>query len=517
MKFKKSRFFGMGFTYRLFAMILFIILSISGIAFSLYLFMISQTLYMYIIAVAFFILSIITGFFNSYAAYLYYKSYFYVDYLNNLGKGLKPIQKYPTVGIIVPIKNEDPKIVKRTLLSILKMEYPKNKIKLYLVEGGRNRDSINMMKEFCKSNNIKYMNKKTEYGKAGGLNYALKASKEEYIAVFDYDECLTNRRFLLDLLPYFKDPKLAFVQTEKTYTKGNLFVNTISLFDEFFYKFIEPARALNNTAVYAGSCGLIRKSVLDKTKGFPKFVIEDTFFSFEAIKLGYKSLYIPKVYAVGIPIKSFTALSRQQWRYNFGDTEFVGYFLGRRKYLRSSWISHMDYIMHGFGLNYISIILVCFSIISILIVFSAVPFATLSLNHILKPGNISTDLELFGTLALFLSIVAPIILTKMYFKSFKKGIMVFALNYSLAIIRTGAAISALIGENPFTHWKRGGRTEKNSIRLTFSAAKIELSFSGVILFLSYIALSTQNVIGAIWLAWYGIMYMFTAVFVYKYG
>ncbi len=516
-KFRKSRFFGMGFTYRLFAMILFIVLSISGIAFSLYLFVIAQTLYMYVIAAAFFVLSLITGFFNSYAAYLYYKSYFYVDYLNGVSKGLKPIKNFPTIGIIIPIKNEDSKIVKKTLSSILKMDYPKDKMKLYMIESGDNKKSINEMREFCESQNINYIYKKTKYGKAGSLNNVLKNLKEEYVAVFDYDERLTNKRFLLDLLPYFEDPKVAFIQTEKTYTKGNLFSDTVSLFDKFFFNFIEPARALNNTALYAGSCGLIRKSVLNKTKGFPKFVIEDTFFSFEAVRLGYKSLYIPKVYAVGIPIKSFTSLSKQQWRYNFGDTEFLWYFLSRRKYLKSSWISHMDYIMHGFGLNYLSIIIVCFTIISVLIVFSAVPFTVFSVNHMLKAGSITMDLEFFGTIALFLSIVLPIILTKLYFKSIKKGIMIFALNYSLAIVRTSAAISVLLGKNPFAYWKHREKVHKNSIFLTLSNTKVELLFSGVILLLSYLALTTQNVIGAVWLAWYGIMYIFATIFVYKYG
>ena len=51
--------------------------------------------------------------------------------------------------------------------------------------------------------------------KAGNLNNMLKHSKEEFIAVFDYDEYLTNKNFLTDLIPFFQDKKVGYVQTEK--------------------------------------------------------------------------------------------------------------------------------------------------------------------------------------------------------------------------------------------------------------------------------------------------------------
>ena len=43
-------------------------------------------------------------------------------------------------------------------------------------------------------------------------------------------------------------------------------------------------------------------------------VIEDTFFSFESDEKNFRSLYIPKVYALGRPLATFTALVKQQKR-----------------------------------------------------------------------------------------------------------------------------------------------------------------------------------------------------------
>ena len=42
--------------------------------------------------------------------------------------------------------------------------------------------------------------------------------------------------------------------------------------------------------------------------------------------------------------------------------------------------------------------------------------------------------ELFGFAAFILSLMVPVILTKVYFKSVSRGIMLFVLNFALAIV-----------------------------------------------------------------------------------
>ncbi|MCL5008036.1 MAG: glycosyltransferase [Candidatus Marsarchaeota archaeon] len=516
---KRSIFFGNGFNYRFLIILLFVAISVSGISFSLYLFLISNNMYTFVIAAVFFILSLVASVFNIYAAYLYYRSYFYNDYLNRISRGLKPINRYPKVAVIVPIRNENPDIVKRTLSSLMLMNYPKDKIRIYVSDSSSDMDAVDKIRDFCKSNGLTYIYGENRKGKAGNLNRAMEALKDErYVAIFDYDERLVDRNFLIDLIPYFDDKMVAYVQTEKAYDKGNLFTESIDLFDKFFFKFIEPARAMNNTAIYAGSCGLISRSVLNEMGGFPEYVIEDTFFSFDAHSKGYKGLYIPKVYALGIQLKTFSALSKQQWRYNFGDTEFIGYFVAKRKYMKErNMLDHMDYIMHGLGLSYISVILICFTVVSILIVFSTLSYTHISLGYLLNLNNITLDLEILGSGALFLSVFAPVVLSKIYFGSFKKGFMLFALNYALAITRAKAVIAVILRKNPFTYWRREARVRKNDAYFSLISTKVELLFAGLIFAFSYIAISTDNLIGGAWLIWYGIMYIFATIFVYRYG
>ncbi|MCL5434646.1 MAG: glycosyltransferase [Candidatus Marsarchaeota archaeon] len=521
----QNKFFGTRFTFRLFTVALFILLAVAGFGFSAYLFVVSKSLYMYIISTMFLALSIIAGLFNISASIMYYRSYFYGNYLEKIKQTLKPMESFPTVAVAVPVYNENPDMVKKTFDEILTMNYPKDKIRFYLLDDSTKGDVIKELRSYALRKGVVYMHRRNRKGyKAGAMNKMLKTSKEEFLAIFDYDEKLVNKNFLMDLLPYFQDEKLSYLQTEKTHSKGNLFSDSVKMFDAFFFKFIEPARALNNTAIFAGSCGIIRMRYLKKMGGFPEYVIEDTFFSFKSDISDYKSIYVPKVYALGKPIKTFTELVKQQWRYNYGDTQFLKYFFKNNKYFnkdRSTSVQKMDYLVHGLGLNYLSVVLIMFTVISILIVFSAAPFVNLTVQQLLSGKYLGLDLEIFGSLAFLLSFLVPVILTKIYFNSITKGFMLFALNFALAFVRTKAAIAAVLKKSPAIHWNRNNASTnlRGLKKLLFSImnTKIEVMFSGLIFTLSLFAVMNNHFTGGLWLLLYGFMYLFTTIFLYKYG
>lgn len=508
------------YSVRVFTFILFVVLAIAGVGFSIYLLLVANSLYMYILAILFTTLAVISGLFNVFAATFYYRSYFYDDFLDKVNSSIEPLKKLPTVAIMMPVYNEDTKTVEKNMLRLFDVKYDKKKIRYYLGDDSTDNRISSELKGFCEKHGIMYVHRNDRKGfKAGNINNILKRSKEEFVAIFDYDEYLTNTNFLMELLPYFKDKKLAYVQTEKAYSRTkSLFAQSVSLFDAFFFKFIQQARAMDNTAIFAGSCAVIRKSVLDATGGFPEYVIEDTFFSFISDMKGYRSLYIPKIYAVGKPIDTFTKLVKQQWRYNYGDTQFLKYIYKYKKPKDLSPLSHIDYITHGFGLNYISVVLLFFTIISIMIVFSAVHFINLSWQQILQAKDIGLDLEIFGALAFVLSLIFPVILTKIYFKSIKKGVMILLLNFSLVIVRTRAAVAAIFNLSPMKIWgSHRESTPKRSVIFALRNTTIELSFAAALILFAGLAVWQKNFAGGVWLIWYAALYSIATVFFYKYG
>jgi len=494
------------------------LLDIVSIGFSIYLITISLNLSMLIIAIIFLILTVIAAFFNTMAAFSYYDSYFYEKNMKKEKNQFGKIKRYYTVAIVVPTYNEDPKIVEKTLKKLRAIDYPKDKVNFYLLDDSSNSEIADMLRKVAERNGFRFIHRNERKGfKAGALNNFLKQSNEELISIFDADEYLSNKNFLKDLVPIFDDPKVGYVQTEKRYANSNFFADSINLFNSFFFSFIQPSRASHNTSIFAGSCGIVRRKALEDIGGFPEYVIEDTFFSFEAKMKNYKGIYVPRIYALGRPIKSFSAFARQQWRYNYGGTQFLGYYLSMIKRKKFSLVEHTDYISLGFGLNYLSFVLLLFTILSILIVFSNFPFTRQSLNYILNPLYFKFYLELYGILALVLSFLAPIIVSRIYFGSFRYGIMIFLLNFALAIIRTKAAIAALLKANPSYKWIKSSEKKYSKFISAFKNSMTEVSFSIGLFILGVFAFITNNFSGGVWLLWYSTLYSSTFYFFYKYG
>lgn len=114
-----------------------------------------------------------------------------------------PDEELPTVDIFVPSYNEDRDLLARTLAAIKSIEYPANKIAVYLLDDGgtdqkRNADNIETatraqqrhtdLQLLCADLDVRYCTRaRNEHAKAGNLNNGLKHSSGELIVVFDAD------------------------------------------------------------------------------------------------------------------------------------------------------------------------------------------------------------------------------------------------------------------------------------------------------------------------------------------
>ncbi|MDP8012430.1 MAG: glycosyltransferase [Thermoplasmata archaeon] len=119
------------------------------------------------------------------------------------------LKNYKAVSLVVSY-NEDPETVQNTLLSV-KNETGKMG-DVYLLDDSTHK-KVEQNKKFCDENNIKYIHRENRRGyKAGALNDFLMIYGDNYdlISVFDLDQ-RPIKSFFYDLLPFFNDPKVAFV------------------------------------------------------------------------------------------------------------------------------------------------------------------------------------------------------------------------------------------------------------------------------------------------------------------
>ncbi|MDX1721277.1 MAG: glycosyltransferase, partial [Salegentibacter mishustinae] len=129
---------------------------------------------------------------------------------------LKDPSETPFVTIQLPLYNEL-YVVERLLKNIAKMDYPREKLEIQVLDDSTD-ESVEKIKSLVNQLqttglDIQHITRKDRSGfKAGALKEGLKIAKGEFIAIFDSD-FLPKKDWLLQTVPYFKDPEIGVVQT----------------------------------------------------------------------------------------------------------------------------------------------------------------------------------------------------------------------------------------------------------------------------------------------------------------
>lgn len=491
-------------------MVFVVAFSIIGLLFSIYLLIITPTLYTKFLAFSLFLLVTIAAFFNITGTFYFYKAYLVKD------PPKIELKNFPKVAIVVAAYNESPDMLAETFQSLKKMDYPRDKLKFYLLDDSDKQDTVDRLKKYCKSSNIRFIHRTNREGfKGGALNNFLPKSNEEFIAIFDADEVLANNKFLKDTLGYFTDPKVAFVQTSKRYSLGSIFANTVDSTHAFFSNFVQPSRSSSGAPLFAGSCGIIRKSVLEELGGFDHCVVEDAAFSLKADVHGYGGVYLQKIYALGKPIENFTSFGSQQWRYNYGNTQLVSSYIANIK--KFSLRRQIDYITLIFGLHYLSLVFILFAILSALIAFTEIPETQVMLLKVIIPVTIKFQIELLSLLSIVTTLLAAILMARIYFGSFRVGLIAYFLNFGVAFIRMKAAISAILTRfGNFLTVRRSDVPQLpwyTALKLTW----IETLFSFFLFIAGFVSALNSQWASAFWMFWYSILFFSTFYFTKSYG
>ncbi len=118
------------------------------------------------------------------------------------------LDRKPSVTIIVPIFNEEKTVVK-TVLSLLDLNYPKDKLFIMVVDDGSKDKSWQVVQQF-QGNPQVLLHKKENGGKYTALNYAIQHATTEFIGCLDADSFVDGEA-LNYIMPYFDDVQVAAV------------------------------------------------------------------------------------------------------------------------------------------------------------------------------------------------------------------------------------------------------------------------------------------------------------------
>ncbi|CNI37281.1 UDP-forming cellulose synthase catalytic subunit [Yersinia vastinensis] len=232
------------------------------------------------------------------------------------------INSWPTIDLMVPTYNEDLSVVKPTIYAALGIDWPKDKINIYILDDG-NRPAF---KDFAAEVGVHYIARPThEHAKAGNINNALKQATGEFVAIFDCDHVPTRSFLQLTLGWFFKDKKLGMIQTPHHFFSPDPFERNLGRFRQtpnegtLFYGLVQDGNDMWDATFFCGSCAVLRRSALDAVGGIAvETVTEDAHTSLRLHRKGYTSAYIRIPQAAGLATESLSAHIGQRIRWARG-------------------------------------------------------------------------------------------------------------------------------------------------------------------------------------------------------
>ena len=231
-------------------------------------------------------------------------------------------EKWPHVDVLIPTYNEPLSLVRYTALAAINIDYPPEKLHVYILDDGTRAD----FKAFCEEAGVGYVVRKEHgHAKAGNINHALETMNSPLVTIFDCDHVPT-RSFLQVTVGWFlADKKLAMLQTPHFFYSPDPFernllqYKTIPNEGELFYGIIQDGNDLWNATFFCGSCAVIRRSALNEVGGIAtETVTEDAHTSLRMQKAGWNTAYINLPQAAGLATETLSAHVGQRVRWARG-------------------------------------------------------------------------------------------------------------------------------------------------------------------------------------------------------
>jgi len=232
------------------------------------------------------------------------------------------VRLWPTVDVYIPTYNEGLDVVRPTVYAACGIDWPPEKINIYLLDDGRREE----MREFAEQAGVHYVTRPDNFhAKAGNINHALKKTTGDFIAIFDCDH-IPVRSFLQTTMGSFlKDPRCSLVQTPHHFFSDDPFERNLATRGavpnegRLFYGVVQDGNDFWNAAFFCGSCAVLRRTALDEVGGVAvETVTEDAHTALKMHRRGWNTVYIKVVQAAGLATESLSGHVGQRIRWARG-------------------------------------------------------------------------------------------------------------------------------------------------------------------------------------------------------
>ena len=254
--------------------------------------------------------------------------------------------RWPSVDILIPTYDEDPSLLRVTLLAATQIRYPRNKLRIYLLDDGATdekcaqRDRLRaeaartrraQLRALCAQLGVHYFaRERNEHAKAGNINFGLEHSTGDLLLLLDADHVPTVDILEHTVGGFIDDPQLFLVQTPHFFINPDPIEKNLDTYlrspseNEMFYSQVQRGLDFWNASFFCGSAAVLRRAHLVEVGGFSvSSVTEDADTSLTLHDRGYRSAYIHRPLMSGLQPETFSSFIGQRVRWAQGMAQIL--------------------------------------------------------------------------------------------------------------------------------------------------------------------------------------------------
>ena len=241
---------------------------------------------------------------------------------------------YPSCSILIPAHNEE-KVIGATIESMLKLDYPKKKLRIIVINDGSTDTTKKIIERYAKRDSrVELFNiprGKGGKGKSRALNLGVKRVKSEIIAVYDADNTpeKNSLRYLVAQLLLNKELGGVIGKFRTVNKNHNLLTKFINVETLSFQSMLQAGRwQMHGIATLPGTNFVMWTSLIRQLDGWDEEALtEDSELSIRIYEAGYKIKYIPYAITYEQEPQEWKVWIKQRMRWVRGNNYVVSKFL----------------------------------------------------------------------------------------------------------------------------------------------------------------------------------------------
>ena len=337
----------------------------------------------------------------------------------------KNLANLPSITIAIPVLNEE-KTLAKTLDSLLKINYPKDKLKIIVVNDGSTDKTKEVMRSYQKHPQITLLHKENG-GKHTAVNLALSQSQSELFGCLDADS-FAEPNALIYLAQEFADQGVdAVVPSIIFKTERETVLEKAQRIEYLAGQFIRQAfHFLNAIQVTPGPLSLFRRKIFSELGPYKHgHLTEDFELALRLQKNHKKIIFAPKAIVYTHGPKKYLALHHQRLRWSYG---FLRNIIDYRKLLFNPKYGHLGLFTLPANISIIFLILYT----ALLGLFNFVSYCFEKINYLKTHGLLEWDGFYFS--------LSPLLLISFCLI----GLFLYGANYGASLVRERARVLDIV-------------------------------------------------------------------------